>query len=401
MEIAAALRRLKFDYARLAIDAKYAEMREARYRTDGTPSCGEKGCTMSKQTYSICAIPTSSVIATLAFVATSCTTVCAQGSPPVLERLKAAENFAAKLALPGSPEFEEYKRRALEIAISPLPTAHARSLSFEARRMRPSVEADPRYQNNVVAMVRQKTSGAARPRVFGGIPVVASAFPDAVAVQGEALCSGTLIAPNVVLTAGHCHCGNANRQVTFGVDLQRPEQMINVVRSVPMGTCHADGSMDGGRDVALLFLETSSPVKPRTLAGANLMASITDVTAVGFGLTEKGTSGIKVLVDLPVASPTCDGEQEGQTDDSYYGCVKTQEMVAGMQSLNKDTCRGDSGGPIYAKTPGGELLVAATSRGVATAGAATCGDGGVYELLRGSILDWIQNTNHVDVTVAR
>jgi secreted trypsin-like serine protease len=357
---------------------------------------------MQKWLYSIRADLTSSMIfATLAFVASSADIVCAQQTPPVLERLRAAESFAAKLALPGSPEFEEYRQKALEIAISPPPTARARSLSLGVQRSRPTVDSDQRFQSNALAMARQRAS-IARPRVFGGTLVVANAYPDAVSVQGAGtLCSGTLIAPNVVLTAGHCHCGNANQLVTFGVDLQKPDQTFKVARSVPMGTCAADGSMDGGRDVALLFLETSSSVKPRVIAGANLMASIGDVTAVGFGLTERETSGIKILVDLPVASPTCEGNVEGKPDDSYYGCVKSQEMVAGMQNLKKDTCRGDSGGPIYAKTPIGELLVAATSRGVATAGAATCGDGGVYELLQGAILDWIKTTNHVDVTVAR
>ncbi|HEY1816340.1 MAG TPA: trypsin-like serine protease [Kofleriaceae bacterium] len=42
-------------------------------------------------------------------------------------------------------------------------------------------------------------------RVVGGSAVAPGEFPDVVLVAGwTGLCSGTLIAPDVVLTAGHC-----------------------------------------------------------------------------------------------------------------------------------------------------------------------------------------------------
>src|SRR4030095_12862362 len=42
-------------------------------------------------------------------------------------------------------------------------------------------------------------------RVIGGTEVPAGKWPDAVAVLGaQGSCTGTLIAPDVVLTAGHC-----------------------------------------------------------------------------------------------------------------------------------------------------------------------------------------------------
>ena len=324
-----------------------------------------------------------------------------QQKPSVLEKLQAAESFAAKLARPGSPEFDAYRRKALDIAITPLSPSRSTRMAappLPTGRTAPSVENDPRFQENTVTMVRQTTSGV-QPRIFGGTLVVASAFPDAVSVEGNGgLCSGTLIAPSVVLTAKHCHCGQVNARVKFGVDLQRPDKTIGVSKSVAMGTCGL--GLDKGQDVALLFLENPSTVTPRTLAAAKMIASIVDVTAVGFGLTEKGTSGLKLTVDLPVASTSCDGTFDGRQDAAYYGCVKSQELVAGVHNLNKDTCHGDSGGPIYAKIGNQEVLVGATSRGVQTPGASDCGDGGVYELVQGRILDWIQNTNHVAVKVA-
>jgi secreted trypsin-like serine protease len=72
-----------------------------------------------------------------------------------------------------------------------------------------------------------------------------------------------------------------------------------------------------------------------------------------------------------------------------------------MQNLKKDTCHGDSGGPIYVKTDNGDLLVATTSRGVQSSGASDCGDGGIYELLQGGILKWIQSTQAIPITIAK
>jgi secreted trypsin-like serine protease len=323
----------------------------------------------------------------------------AQQESTIIEKLKAAESFAAKLALPDAPQFEEYRRKAIEMAIRP-PAAvrgglSARSLS--ARPYPPSVAVDGRFQNNAVQMARQTISGA-RPRIFGGTIVIAANYPDAASVQGAGgYCTGTLISPNVVLTAAHCACTAVNERVVFGIDIEKPDQTIKVTRSVAMNAC---GNNLGGSDVALLFLERPpESITPRALAGSSLLAKIVDLTAVGFGLTESGGSGKKLMVNLPVASAACTETFDGQADASYYGCTAGAELVAGMQNLKKDTCHGDSGGPLYLKTTNGDLLVATTSRGVESSGTTDCGDGGIYELLQGHILDWIQATAAVRVTV--
>jgi secreted trypsin-like serine protease len=338
----------------------------------------------------------------LAAVFTSLGMICggaqAQQTINTLERLKAAEVFAAKLAVPGSSEFEDYRRRALEMAITPLATPRA-MIALPSAIKRVSIDDDSRFKANTLHMVRQTTSGV-QPRIFGGTLVVASAYPDAVSVQGPGgYCTGTLIAPNVVLTAAHCQCGNVNKTVVIGINLQRPDQVISVVRGIAMNGC--TDSLPG-KDVALLFLEKSpTNVSPRVFAKAASIANIVDVVAVGFGLTERGTSGIKLMTDIPVASSACNGSADGIDDVAHYGCAKDTELVAGMQNLNKDTCHGDSGGPIYIKTSEGEHLVGATSRGIQTKGAADCGDGGVYELLQGAILEWIEKTNGVAVRIAQ
>jgi secreted trypsin-like serine protease len=328
----------------------------------------------------------------------SATGARAQQESTIIDKLKAAENFAAKLALPDAPQFEEYRRKAIEMAIRPSPAVRGLSArSIPARPHPPSVAFDGRFQSNAVQMARQTVSGA-RPRIFGGTIVIAANYPDAASVQGAGgYCTGTLISPNVVLTAAHCACTAVNERVVFGIDIEKPDQTIKVTRSVAMNAC---GNNLGGSDVALLLLERPpESIAPRALAGSSLLAKIVDLTAVGFGLTESGASGKKLVVNLPVASAACTETFDGQADASYYGCTAGAELVAGMQNLKKDTCHGDSGGPLYLKTNNGDLLVATTSRGVESSGTTDCGDGGIYELLQGHILDWIQSTVAVAVNV--
>jgi hypothetical protein len=344
---------------------------------------------------------TSVGLMTLVLVMSSAVVARAQHEFTTMERLKAAEGFAAKLALPDTPQFEEYRRKAVELAISSssLTRAAPSARSIPARPQRPNVEFDQRFQRNALEMARQTVSGV-RPRIFGGTSVIANSYPDAVSVQGTGgYCTGTLITPDVVLTAAHCACSEVNERVVFGVDLEKADQTIKVSRSVAMNAC---GVALGGSDVALLFLDhPPGNVVPRALAGANLLAKIVDVTAVGFGLTESGASGKKLVVNVPIASAACNESLEGIADASYYGCTEGAELVAGMQNLKKDTCHGDSGGPIYVKTNNGDLLVATTSRGVQSSGASDCGDGGIYELLQGGILKWIQSTQAIPITIAK
>src|SRR5262245_10757643 len=62
---------------------------------------------------------------------------------------------------------------------------------------------DPRYLANARELARRTQGGT---RVIGGVPVPPKEFLDCVAVgnDNDWGCTGTLIAPNVVVTAGHC-----------------------------------------------------------------------------------------------------------------------------------------------------------------------------------------------------
>jgi secreted trypsin-like serine protease len=111
-----------------------------------------------------------------------------------------------------------------------------------------------------------------------------------------------------------------------------------------------------------------------------MVRNAASVRAVGFGQNNsKGNAviGFKFQVNIVIASYQCDGTTVGIADEQVYRCKSPYEMVAA--GLNRDTCGGDSGGPIYAFAADTKpYLVAVTSRAVDRN---LCGPGGIYVVL--------------------
>jgi len=254
-----------------------------------------------------------------------------------------------------------------------------------------SIYNDPRFVKNVRKLAARKKENF---RILGGQNVKPSEFPDCVAVGNNAdwCCTGTLIAPTVVLSAGHCK-GCATR-VFFGNDVSKKGTVIRAARTVQHPGYHKTEK----NDLLLLILEKPATVKPRKIAPASAINGATDGRAVGFGNVDVQGSygyGIKRQVDVPIGSPSCSGKVNGKSDSAAYGCDVNLEIVAGKSILTRDSCKGDSGGPFYIRSGANWLLAGATSR--ATRGAVrTCGDGGIYvrvDKYRG----WIEQTANVNL----
>ena len=160
---------------------------------------------------------------------------------------------------------------------------------------------------------------------------------------------------------------------------------VNAARSKPKAACevYADG------DVAVVGLAEKAQATPITIAAPALIAGAKSVRIVGFGVTEKGTSGAKLMVDVPIASHTC----EGTTDASVYGCYPDAEMVASTPLTSRDSCNGDSGGGAFVQaTDGNWQLAAVVSRGIQGTSARPCGDGGIYARVDGSkVREWLRS----------
>ncbi len=220
--------------------------------------------------------------------------------------------------------------------------------------------------------------------IIGGTTVPLGRWPDVVAVLSrDAECTGTLIAPDVVLTAGHCIETNPSEVVVGSVDLG--EAGGDVIK-VKWSRAYPD--WEHRYDVGVLMLEHVARSKPRTIAAActanaRLPVSKT-VEVVGFGLTTRTGTGNNTRlhqVSLPIGDPTC------TLDPSCAPAIAPNgEFTAGGHG--GDSCFGDSGGPAYLQTDDGPVLVGVVSRGLALPGA-PCGNGGVY-VRADKVVSWIQ-----------
>src|SRR3569623_1726204 len=222
--------------------------------------------------------------------------------------------------------------------------------------------------------------------VVGGTAVPAGEWPDTVAVlASNAMCSGTLIAPDVVLTAGHCIDTHPTLVVVGSIDLSKPAGTAIAVKSA---TAYPrwQSSYDGG----VLVLEHPAPAPPRAIASRcsikeHLVAG-EKVHVVGFGLTTLSGEGTNTRLHeamIPDVDAMCTQDSACQPAVAPGG-----EFPAG--GLGVDACFGDSGGPIYMDTKGGPALIGVVSRGEALIGA-PCGGGGVY-VRADAVALWIEKT---------
>jgi endonuclease G len=279
-----------------------------------------------------------------------------------------------------------------EMPTAPTPTRRGLVRAAAAAPARPPairsgahIYEDPRYLANARELARRAKR---RMRVIGGTNVKGSEFDDCVAVGDDAQwgCTGTLIAANAVLTAGHCL--RLHTRIFVGNDVAKKGREIRVADHVRHPKYHK-----GQRnDLMLLILaEPVKGVKPRPLASSAAIDAAIDGRVVGFGAMEaSGTFGYgtKRQTDVPIASIACSGKVNGEADAQVYGCDRGLEFVAGKPVLGQDTCSGDSGGPFYIAGPKGAWqLAGATSRATDLAGN-PCGDGGVYVRVD-QYRDWI------------
>jgi Trypsin len=217
-------------------------------------------------------------------------------------------------------------------------------------------------------------------RIIGGAPTLD--FPDCIAIGSEDrwCCTGTLVAPNVIVTAGHCVARGCSTRVFVGPDVNKT--MEGEVIAVTSASVHPgyQPPQVNTNDVAVLILAKDvTGVPPRSIAPPGVVEVATSVVVVGYGHTDIAGStgyGIRRRVDVPLVS-----------NSELVGQDPTIEFVAGRPFLERDSCSGDSGGPVYIDLNGSWFLVGVTSRGVP--GRRTCGDGGIYSTVA-EFEDWIR-----------
>jgi hypothetical protein len=149
-----------------------------------------------------------------------------------------------------------------------------------------------------------------------------------------------------------------------------------------------------------------------SLAADEQMKRGEELKVVGFGETETGAVAVRMKAQVPVLTPDC-----SEQPYNLY-CAAFQEMILAERdgrSKPRDTCGGDSGGPVFVRrmvtlpecgflseppilTQPQDIVAAITSRAAPftlASSAQPCGQGGIYTLVgRRSVYAWLDQ-NHV------
>lgn len=198
---------------------------------------------------------------------------------------------------------------------------------------------------------------------------------------GQGLCTGTLIAPNAVLTASHCGCKGQPKEVVFGPNVNSTTR-VAVQRFERMVTGCTERDLANG-DVAIAFIQQQN-ITPMAIADLSWVQAQGKLMVAGYGRTNQKQSGTKMKAEVPIITVDCQGN-----DSNVYGCTQGREAVAGGFA-EPDTCPGDSGGPAIWARNNRQYVAAATSRGIRNR-TQDCGEGGIYVRLDGAALKWIRN----------
>jgi trypsin len=249
--------------------------------------------------------------------------------------------------------------------------------------------------------------------VVGGTAVPAGQlrYVANIGIGGAFGCTGTLIAPDWVMTAGHC--GSLTAALTGG-QVPTPLGLPATVYDVKLASVRADGSgaedhavrqvivdsdylvtNGAGNDVTLLQLDRPSAVPPVRIAAVGergIWSPGTSAEIAGFGLTSETAPQPPPTMQrawVPIQSDA-DCASAYPSGMGSSGSYDTRTMLcAGYPQGGTDTCQGDSGGPLLATARDGSLrLVGATSFGD---GCAKPGKPGVYaRVADGPIRDFVK-----------
>ncbi len=229
------------------------------------------------------------------------------------------------------------------------------------------------------------STAAAAPRahasIVGGGRADLAQWPFAVAIfrKGHMHCSGSVIGPTKVLTAGHCVDGFnlANFQVIIGRPTLRDTSVGQSI-GVVSGRVHPDFEQTGLHDVAVLNLAAPTSVTPVALATPEQNAATTPVGAqmrvAGYGATNPFGSHLSGFLKATIEQSRADSRcLKAYTRDLFA----PESMICALGALKKkpgrfkihtSACSGDSGGPLVADTATGPVEVGTVSYGGALCG---------------------------------
>jgi MYXO-CTERM domain-containing protein len=220
--------------------------------------------------------------------------------------------------------------------------------------------------------------------IVGGKTATTCQWPSTVALTSDGICSGTLVHPQIVITAAHC--GTNFKEAKFGENARTP------ARTVPIEYCKSywdeigvdetTAEFGDGLDRAFCKLKmpvTDVPIAPPLMGcETEILKPGLDVVIAGFGITaaDKDDADTKRYVH------------------TVLGETSRDSIRVGKPTAN--SCEGDSGGPAFVQLADGSWRTFGITNG-SPDDTGACGSFTFYALVHKAV-PWIEKTSGIDIT---
>ncbi|PVV00700.1 hypothetical protein BB560_004906 [Smittium megazygosporum] len=238
---------------------------------------------------------------------------------------------------------------------------------------------------------------------FNQFPYIVFVYID-LKTTGEA-CAGTLISPNVIVTAAHC-LYDQNQKVFPASDIfisagsrYNIEQNNNIYSASKLVPYPKYNPRTAANDIGLIFLKTNvsgANVRPAQIYNQNVEDSL-PAAAAGWGVTSNSPNAqiSPVLMTVPLnisSSPQC-----ANLNPSWKG--NNKGSICTLNQNGQDTCYGDSGGPLVYTGSTDRPILGVTSIGNAPGNPERppCGSvgGTAYYTNVLYYIDWVSETSGI------
>lgn len=216
-------------------------------------------------------------------------------------------------------------------------------------------------------------------RIVGGHAAAGATWPWLARIRidtakADYYCSGTVVSPTVVLTAGHCvvdavahtlwprsdYTVMTGSTSTAGGQTSAVSQVDLYTSYLTIGDANGDALPD--HDLALLQLSAPTSAPAITLASpaadAALYQNGTSAQIAGWGETTGGSdtlpSTLQVADTVVQSQSFCGAQSNGRFGVGYDSSSEICAMDSPTNTAG--ACNGDSGGPLVAAEPGGTLV---------------------------------------------